>query len=123
MPEEKHQAFANGNYLKWYFIRICLNQVRSTTSQFHYKYIKNAEEKIDDEIDVIDEEGADEIESEKQQQHIERKLSALSWYEQGILKEYIEQGYNYKSVVKSTKIQYNSIRNSVRLAIEKIKNG
>ena len=119
LPEDKCKKIIEGGYLKWHFIRVALNQLRSKTSAFYYKYLKNQAEELHPSIDIAEEE-FDEIGFEIQQRQIEDKLKRLTWYEAEILKEYQDQDLSYRKVEATTKLNYNTVRVSVKSAVRKV---
>ena len=119
MQEDKCKKIIEGGYLKWHFIRVALNQLRSKTSAFYYKYLKNQADELHPNMDIAEEE-FDEIDFEVQQRIIEDKLKRLTWYEAEILKEYQDQDFSYRKVESTTKLNYNTVRVSVKSAVQKV---
>lgn len=122
-------------YLKFFIIRIALNQFRSKTSKFYYQNFKNNTTSIaliDDEMV----ENADailysnllyEVQGETAYDIVEAKIVSaensiekLRYFEREILKLYLQLG-TYKKVSQDTGIPIRTIANGVKNAIHNVK--
>lgn len=106
--------------LKFYFIRICLNQWRSNTSPFYKKYKKDNQEKLDYETEMTD--ISNEVEEEifyeptwedKVKSIVEEKLSTMHWYKRELFNLYVDLG-SYRAVSEETDIPIHSVSSDLK---------
>ena len=122
-------------FLKFFIIRVALNQFRSKHSKFYYQNFKNNFTSFalidDDSIEVADsylfEAGAYDIQGEEEwvkresmMQTAEDQLDQLKYFEREILKLYLSLG-TYKKVSNETGIPIRSVAFGVKNAINNIK--
>lgn len=110
-------------YLKYYFIRICQNQVHSKTSPFHKNNRVQDTYQIEN-FELIDEnedlQFKEEKEFELQQLTNARKKAKLSWYETQIAEEYFDNNKTLRAIEKEYGIDHVSIFLTVKEIKEKI---
>lgn len=121
--------------LKFFIVRIGLNQFRSKNSKFFYQNFKNqriSDNIIDDELiensdhilfannlfELQDENAYNKIEARIQA--VETSISELRFFECEVLKLYLELG-TYKNVSQKTGIPIRTIANGVKNAINNVK--
>lgn len=121
--------------LKFFIVRIGLNQFRSKNSKFFYQNFKNqriSDNIIDDELiensdhilfanqlfELQDENAYNKIEAKIQA--VEKSISELRFFECEVLKLYLELG-TYKNVSQKTGIPIRTIANGVKNAINNVK--
>lgn len=131
---DKVVTMHESKYLKFFIIRIALNQFRSKTSKFYYQNFKNSITSIaltDDEMV----ENADailysnllyEVQGESAYDIVEAKIVSaensidkLRYFEREILKLYLQLG-TYKKVSQDTGIPIRTIANGVKNAIKNV---
>lgn len=114
--KKKIREICDRGEFKYYFIRMCQNQIHSNTSPFHKNNrIVNTYENIDS-IDVIDEDDLEyKQEKENQFQQIKkaRKQAGLTWYEEQIATEYFDENKSLRKIEKIYNIDHCSIYNTV----------
>ena len=133
--EQKIIDMHNKKALKFFIVRIALNQYRSKNSKFYYQNIKNvnlgialANEDMIESADAIlysnvlydTQEEADWEVKEKMMVKVEDSLENLRFFEREILKLYLQLG-TYKNVAKDTGIPIRTIANAVKNSIANIK--
>jgi len=133
--EQKIIDMHNKKALKFFIVRIALNQYRSKNSKFYYQNIKNvnlgialANEDMIESADAIlysnviyDTQDEPEWEiKEKRMVRVEDSLENLRFFEREILKLYLQLG-TYKNVAKDTGIPIRTIANAVKNSIANIK--
>lgn len=121
--------------LKFFIVRIGLNQFRSKNSKFYYQNFKNqriSDNIIDDELiensdhilfanqlfELQDENAYNKIEAKIQA--VETSISELRFFECEVLKLYLQLG-TYKNVSIKTGIPIRTIANGVKNAINNVK--
>jgi hypothetical protein len=121
--------------LKFFIVRIGLNQFRSKNSKFYYQNFKNqriSDNIIDDELiensdhilfanhlfELQDDNAYKKIESKIQA--VEKSISELRFFECEVLKLYLQLG-TYKNVSLKTGIPIRTIANGVKNAINNVK--
>lgn len=128
---EMHQK----KYLKFFTIRIALNQFRSKHSKFYYQNFKNNNSSLaltdDDSIEVADsylfkaqaydlQEDAEWVKREEMHHFAQSEMENLRYFEKEILKLYLHLG-TYKKVSQETGIPIRSVAFGVKNAILNIK--
>lgn len=138
--QQKVAEMKQRNQLKFFIVRVALNQFRSKTSRFYYQNFKNealtdgifSEDRRLDETDRADViafrnglyETQDETEYEKIEakiQQVENEIDGLRFFEREIFKIYLEMG-TYKKVSLDTGIPIRTVANGVKNAISNINN-
>jgi DNA-directed RNA polymerase specialized sigma subunit len=108
---------------KYYFIRMCQNQVHSNTSPFH-KNNRIKESIVYDDMEIYDDEQDLEYKEEKENQLQQikkaRKKAKLNWYEQQICTEYYDNNKTLRAIEKEYGIDHVSIYLTVKSVKEKI---
>lgn len=133
--EQKIIDMHNKKCLKFFIVRIGINQFRSKTSKFYYQNFKNqriSDSLIDDELiensdailysnamyDLQDETPYQII--EQKIQSVENSIEQLRYFEREILKLYLRLG-TYKKVSQDTGIPIRTVANGVKNAILNVK--
>lgn len=121
--------------LKFFIVRITLNQYRSKNSKFFYQNFKNqriSDSLIDDELiensdKILFDNNLYELQGEtpyeiieKRIQNVENVIEDLRYFEREVLKLYLELG-TYKNVSLKTGIPIRTIANGVKNAILNVK--
>jgi DNA-directed RNA polymerase specialized sigma24 family protein len=123
--------------LKFFIIRIALNQFNSKTSKFYYQNKKNSFEAMDiymmgngddDNLDTHmfqsglyeNQEEPEYLIKEEKLQLVENELESLRYFEREILKLYLQLG-TYKKVSQDTGIPIRTVANAVKNGISNIK--
>jgi hypothetical protein len=131
----KIEDMAERKCLKFFIVRIGLNQFRSKNSKFYYQNFKNqrlSDNIIDDELiensdhilfanhlfELQDENAYDKIEAKIQA--VEKTIDDLRFFECEVLKLYLQLG-TYKNVSIKTGIPIRTIANGVKNAIKNVK--
>ena len=114
LPEEKWQQINEGGYLRYYVVRTMLNMATSPRSSFSKLYNLYNYEKIDYDREEYDQEKEDDI------QLLEILMEELHWYDKKILEMWLEEG-SYRKVAAKVDIPFKSIGNSVKRALETLK--
>jgi DNA-directed RNA polymerase specialized sigma24 family protein len=132
--ENKIVEMQSKKYLKFFIIRIALNQFRSKTSKFYYQNIKNNNLGIaltnDDMVEnadailyanlIYDTQGETAYDIvEAKIVSAEKSIEKLRYFEREILKLYLELG-TYKKVSEDTGIPIRTIANGVKNAIKNV---
>jgi hypothetical protein len=133
--EEKILDMHNRKCLKFFIIRIALNQFRSKTSKFYYQNFKNNANIIalvdDDTIENADsilfQNSLYDLQGETAYDKVEAKIvlaeksiEKLRYFECEVLKLYLELG-TYKKVSQDTGIPIRTIANGVKNAIKNVR--
>lgn len=121
MDEDKLVGIYQRNELKWWCVRILMNQWYSKTSPFWKKY-KQHGNTIDQNADVTSLDVPEEqpIDLEVIIDQVNSALNGMHWYNKELLMTYLREG-SYMEVHRKTGIHYKSIRNTVRETIDKVK--
>ena len=117
-----NEIIDNGD-MRWYIIRIMLNQYHSKTSRYYYKYRKFYEYHVTGIIEAITPDNVEvNIEDkkivEKKLAWIEEKLKDLYWFDAEVFRIYYREGFSLNEMQKETKIN----RNTLHKAISNVKN-
>ena len=115
MPNEKWQQINEGGYLRYYVVRTMLNMATSPRSSFSKLYNLHNYEQNDYDREEYDQEKEDDI------QLLETLMEELHWYDRKILEMWLEEG-SYRKVAARVDIPFKSIGNSVKRALETLKN-
>ena len=115
LPKEKWQQINEGGYLRFYVVRTMLNMATSPRSSFSKLYNLHNYEQIDYDREEYDEE------KEADLQLLETLMEELHWYDKKILEMWLEEG-SYRKVAAKVDIPFKSIGNSVKRALETLKN-
>lgn len=125
LPEDKIQDAYDRKYLKFLFVKIAHNSWNSKHSPFYRKYRHNDEtESIDLFRGLESDEDPDlEVKEETFQdftQEIKDKIEALDWYDQTLLKLYIDIG-EFRKISVMTGIKYGAVQYTIQKTIKKLK--
>ena len=115
MPDDKWEQINEGGYLRFYVVRTMLNMATSSRSSFSKLYNLHNYEQIDYDREDYDQEKEDDI------QLLETFMEELHWYDRKILEMWLEEG-SYRKVAAKVDIPFKSIGNSVKRALETLKN-
>ena len=117
------------NELKFYIVRIMLNQYHSKTSPFYYKYkrynelMNNMEGLYIYSKDPLTKEKLKEFEiKEEKLKWIEKKLEGLHWFDVSVFKIYFKEGFSLNSMSRATKINRSTLGKSIRFVKNYLKN-
>jgi DNA-directed RNA polymerase specialized sigma24 family protein len=114
LSEDKWQQINEGGYLRYYVVRTMLNMATSPRSSFSKLYNLHNYEQIDYDREDYDEEKESDI------QMLEMLMEELYWYDRKILEMWLEEG-SYRKVSAKVGIPFKSIGNSVKRALETLK--
>lgn len=112
--KEKIQGLIDREQLKFFFISIVIRQYISTTSPFHVKFRKHAQNSS--EKDVYNMEIQDEEYDHQKDElinFINEQKNAEEWYTKELLRLKFEEGLSYRKINKLTKIPTTSIYNTI----------
>jgi len=122
--------------LKFFIVRISLNQFRSKTSKFYYNNFKNNKDVLSlaEDINALDsdfvlldmwnsnqKDRADLLQREAKLERIEKATDKLRYFENEIFRLWIELG-SYKAINNKTGIPTRTVSFAVKNAIDNIKN-
>lgn len=112
--------------MRWYIIRIMVNQYHSKTSRYYKKYKKYYDYQVCIINDSITNSVPDNIKDkeiiEDRLNWIEKKLKNLHWFDAEIFKLYYSNSHSLNSLSKATKINRNTIYHSVNKVKKYLKN-
>jgi len=115
--EEKVNEIINHKDMRWYIIRIMVNQYHSKTSRYFKKYKRYYDYQVSDINDAITKSRPDNIKDkeviEDRLNWIEDKLKNLHWFDVEIFKLYYNNSHSLNSLSKATKINRNTIYHSI----------
>ena len=114
LPQEKWQQINEGGYLRFYVVRTMLNMATSPRSSFSKLYNLHNYEMADYDREEYDQEKEDDL------QLLETLMEELHWYDKKILEMWLEEG-SYRKVAAKVDIPFKSIGNSVKRALETLK--
>ena len=114
MPQEKWLQINEGGYLRFYVVRTMINMATSPRSSFSKLYDLHNYEQIDYDREEYDQEKEDDL------QLLETLIGELHWYDRKILELWLEEG-SYRKVAARVDIPFKSIGNSVKRALETLK--
>lgn len=123
---DKLNKLVDKGHLKFYWVRIGLNQWQSSSSPFYYKYVKDSRE-LEYDMDLSHLQTNEEFEIEKGEPYhklvrkvTEQSLAELDaelergWYLVKLFREYVKLG-SYRAVSEVTRIPEPSIGSDIRL--------
>lgn len=103
--------------MRWYIIRIMVNQYHSKTSRYYKKYKQYYDYQVSLINDQITKSRIDNIKDkevvEDRLKWIEDKLKHLHWFDVEIFKLYYNNSHSLNSLSKATKINRNTIYHSI----------
>lgn len=109
------EAVAEAGNLRWYFVRLCTNQYKSTsTSSFSrlYKHLEPVMEYLPIEQDIIDYSEFEEV-FEKEYNLTKQYINERGWYHAKLFELYVEVG-SIRKLAKQTNISHCSIFKSIK---------
>ena len=117
-----NEIIKNGN-IRWYLIRIMVNQYHSKTSRYYYKYNKYYEYHTTTTIESITQDNTeynikDKEIAEERLEWIEEKLQDLYWFDAECFRIYYREEHSLNTMSKATKIS----RATIYKAITNVKN-
>jgi len=128
-PLRREEEIIKKNELKFYIVRIMLNQYHSKTSPFYYKYkrynelMNNMEGLYIYSKDPLTKEKLKEFEiKEEKLKWIEKKLEGLHWFDVSVFKIYFKEGFSLNSMSRATKINRSTLGKSIRFVKNYLKN-
>jgi len=114
---EKMQKIVEKNQMRFWIIRLCINNYRSTTSRYHYKYRKPNERHNAAKEHLAFLRKLDNI---KQKQHdenildfIHEKLEDVEWFEKNCFAIYYGDEHSLNSMAKETGISRNTLYKAI----------
>lgn len=125
-PEERLKQIYQSGGLKFFAVRIILNQIQSVTSSFYKKYRQQMSELTDEVHDRVwrEECGQDSIDDRLHRELTEERaigiIDNLYWYDREIVKLYVDLG-SYREIEKVTGIKWQSCYDTVQSAIGQIR--
>lgn len=148
LPIEKIHQLYNDKVLEFYTVRVILNLIKSSTSQFHKKYrqfkkeyaesyvpdknFKNGHELTKKEKDLFLKQntalhyfkGDIEVEERQLREDIEdmaiEEVDKLYWYNKGLVELYMRYG-NFRAIQKETGIPFGSCYKTIKKSLQQIK--
>ena len=122
---EKMNRLVELGEIKYWIIRLCLNNYRSSTSKYHYKYRKPEERhrKAAEHLSFIyklDEIGQKKY-NEKVLEYIEEKLEDVDWFEKNCFAIYYGDEHSLNSMAEETGINRNTLYRAIRNTREYVK--
>jgi len=125
LPEEKIQEAKEKKYLKFLFVKIAHNSWNSKHSPFYKKYRHNdSTESIELIIDLKSELDSELDVKEKTfqmfTQDLKNAIDSLNWYDQTLLKLYIDIG-EFRKISVMTGIKYGAVQYTIQKTIKKLK--
>lgn len=111
----KIEQVAEAGNLRWYFVRLCINQYRSTDTSTFSRLHKHFEQVI--EYKPIEEESIDynefEEEFENEYNQVTKYINERGWYHAKLFELYVEVG-SIRKLSKQTNISHVSIFKSIK---------
>jgi RNA polymerase sigma factor (sigma-70 family) len=115
--------------IKFYIVKMILNQYHSSTSPFFNKYRKEIKLKNENLVEYILDKKTKHysnmevlIENEKKLQWIDKKLANINWFDSQVFKIYYLEEHSLNSLQKATKINRNTLHRSIRIVKKYLKN-
>ena len=111
------EIIKNGD-MRWYIIRIMVNQYHSKTSRYYYKYKKYYEYHTTTTIECLSADNTqytikDKELVEERLEWIEEKLKDLYWFDAEVFKIYYREGFSLNQMQKETKINRNTLHKAI----------
>lgn len=115
---EKMNAIVAKNQMRFWIIRLCVNNYRSTTSRYHYKYRKPSERHRQAAEHLRHLHKLDEIDQKKWNEvllkFIDEKLEDVEWFEKNCFAIYYGDKHSLNSLAKETGISRNTLYRAIR---------
>lgn len=111
------EIIKNGD-MRWYIIRIMVNQFHSKTSRYYYKYKKYYEYHTTTTIECLSADNTEYNIKEKQEvedrlEWVEEKLKDLYWFDAEVFRIYYAENHSLNSMQKATKINRNTLHKAI----------
>ena len=125
MPDEKILEAKEKKYLKFLFVKIAHNSWNSKHSPFYRKYRHNDQTESIDLLIGLEGELDPELENREDvfqsfTQEVKDKIDSLDWYDQTLLKLYIDIG-EFRKISVMTGIKYGAVQYTIQKTIKKLK--
>ena len=115
--DEKMEALIKKKQMRYWIIRLCINNYRSTTSRYHYKYRKPKERHRKAAEHLRHVHGLDEIEQKEHDEialdFIYRRLQNIEWFEKNCFSIYYGDEHSLNSMAKETGISRNTLYRAI----------
>jgi DNA-directed RNA polymerase specialized sigma24 family protein len=125
ISDEKFWSIYNNNGvggLKFWLVRCMLNMIYSTSmNQPFFKNFRAKFESIEGFDNLADVEDNSKQEKELLFIKVEQNRKSLSWYEDRLLKTYMDLGFNQTEVSRRTKIPYQSVVKAITIIRKKLR--
>jgi hypothetical protein len=125
ITDEKFWSIYNNNGvggLKFWLVRCMLNMIYSTSmNQPFFKNFRAKFESIEGFDNLADVEDNSKQEKELLFIKVEQNRKSLSWYEDRLLKTYMDLGFNQTEVSRRTKIPYQSVVKAITIIRKKLR--
>lgn len=121
---DKMDAIAESGGMRYWTVRLCLNNYRSSTSRYHYKYRKPEERhrKAAEHIAFV----AHDSQEYKYRQEdllafVDECLQSLPWFEANVFAIYFMEKHSLSTLAEATKINRNTLYKAIRQTSDYIK--
>jgi DNA-directed RNA polymerase specialized sigma24 family protein len=125
ISDDKFWSIYNNNGvggLKFWLVRCMLNMIYSTSmNQPFFKNFRAKFESIEGFDNLADVEDNSKDEKELLFIKVEQNRKSLSWYEDRLLKTYMDLGFNQTEVSRRTKIPYQSVVKAITIIRKKLR--
>ena len=122
-PRPKMEKLAASGELKFWIVRLLINNYRSKTSRYHYKYRKDAIRRRDlaHWVAKWSEPSTWQHERERLLQAIDTALAEVPWFDAAVFSIYWEEGHSLNSLAQSTGISRHTLHASIKKCRDHIK--
>ena len=121
----KMNDIVRSNGIRYWTVRLCLNNYRSSTSRFHYKYRKPYERhrKAAEHLTFIATDSQDyKVRHEQLLDFVDDCLRDLPWFEANAFAIYFTEGHSLSSLAEATGINRNTLYKAIRTTSDHIRN-
>lgn len=118
--EETLDRLVERGVVKYWVVRVCLNNYRSSTSRFHYKFRRRMPDAAVEHWKHVTTDTQEKELMERQLSFIEREARGLDEYERMIFRVYWEEGHSLNSMAEATGIKRSSIYKALSKAHDEI---
>jgi len=124
--KEKIEDVIKSGWIKFFFIRTVLNQIKSSTSPLYkYRNIKN-NEFIDTFNEILIEEDLIEEKKQTEQRYLQIDRGYVrvkkTYFEEYIFQEYFKHGKTYREIAKEMEVSHSLVYLHLKELLKKIKN-
>ena len=122
IDEEKLAPLIESGGIRFWIVRMMLNNYRSTTSRYHYKYRKPAQRHR--ELRRFIREWSEETDWEVRENRftaIEEAIDKVPWFDAVVFSIYYEEGHSLTTLEKETGISRHTLYSSIRRTSDEIK--